>query len=221
MIMMKQTINEQVSRIKNMMGLNESSLNDKDFQDAVDSHNSRGHKILELQKLVEHLFNHGYIKRDEFHDLRVVYERINKRRHDEINNYYTPKENKDLDEAEYDSKGNYMGGTPPHYDQEGDDEVLDVFEPDNFLKEKFGQDINVEVIDVSNDNGYHKGDYYRSVKFILQYNGGQELPEEMYKALENSYTEVEPMDTDNDEGEEIVVYGVTEKEYYAGPEPSN
>jgi len=92
---MKQTINEQVSRIKGMMGINESSLNDMDFQDAVDTHNSRSRKILELRKLVEHLFGHGYINRDEFHDLRVVYDRIDKRRHDEINNYYTPKDNED------------------------------------------------------------------------------------------------------------------------------
>ena len=127
---------------------------------------------------------------------------------------------KSINEGEYDSKGNYMGGYPSHWDEPGADSYLEVdVEPDQFLKNQFGEDLDVVVVDSEYDSGKHKGSLYQSVTFKLLYNGGEELPEEMYNALDEEYTNVELYDVEKD-GEITNYYYVTERELYdEGPTP--
>jgi len=124
---------------------------------------------------------------------------------------------KSINEGEYDSRGNYMGGTPPEYDLPGADSYLEVdVEPDEFLKKKFGEDIDVNVVDTKYDSGKNRGSYYQSVIFKLIYNGGEELPEEMFLALDLVYGNVEMDAMVNKDGNETIFYRVTETELYDG-----
>jgi hypothetical protein len=125
---------------------------------------------------------------------------------------------KSINEGEYDSRGNYMGGTPPEYDHPGADSYLEVdIEPDEFLKKKFGEDINVNVIDTKYDSGKNRyGDYYESVTFTLDYNDGEKLPDEMEKALDMKYSEIEWDGDEDEEGNEWFRYLVTQRESYDG-----
>jgi hypothetical protein len=124
-----------------------------------------------------------------------------------------------LNESDYDSRGNYMGGNPPEWENEEEPMEVDV-EPDQFLKNNFGEDINVRIIDADFDSGTTKmGDKYKKATFQLVYNNGEELPEEMLSSLESEFTKVDYHDQMDEEGNLQVTYMVTKKETYPGPEP--
>jgi hypothetical protein len=79
MIMKKHTINEQVSRIKNMMGLNEAT--DEEVRDY-------NHKIRNSYKVTDYLnklYSHDEISREVYHDFRNALNDVLKRYHEEIN----------------------------------------------------------------------------------------------------------------------------------------
>jgi hypothetical protein len=79
MIMMKQTINEQVSRIKGMMGINEAT--DEEVRDY-------NHKIRNSYKVTDYLdklYSHDEISREVYHDFRNALNDVLKHYHEEIN----------------------------------------------------------------------------------------------------------------------------------------
>lgn len=124
---------------------------------------------------------------------------------------------KSINEGDYDSKGNYMGGTPPEYDVPGADSFLERdVEPDGFLKNKFGEDLDVEIVDRKYDSSSRYGDTYESILFKLIYNGGEELPEEMFNELESEYNRVDMIDREDNEGNLHFYYLILDKEYYDG-----
>jgi len=125
-----------------------------------------------------------------------------------------------LNEGDYDRMGNYMGGNPPEWENEVDPMEVNV-EPDQYLKNEFGEDIDVKVVDTDFDSGVSMGEKYRSVTFTLVYNGGEELPEELYSALDSHYNSVEPDEHTDDDGNTMMVYKVKESESTSGPEPSD
>lgn len=124
---------------------------------------------------------------------------------------------KSINEGDYDSKGNYMGGTPPEYDSPGADRYLERdVEPDGFLKKIFGKNINVMISDTKYDSGTDRGDYYESKLSELIYNDGEELPQEMIDALDSEYYSVDVHDYEDKDGNMKYSYLILDKEWYDG-----
>jgi hypothetical protein len=123
-----------------------------------------------------------------------------------------------INEDMFDKKGNFMGGPNPDWESESN---FQPESPDQYLKNMFGEDIDVEITDKKEKSGVNRhGDNFESVTFTMVYNGGQELPQEMYDALDNEYI-MDGDELDTEDGGVKNVYYVTKQETYSGPEPDD